>query len=325
MKRFWPPSLINSMFVPRGPLNWNRCQFSSLERRFLTVGTAQMRPDQPLKDILRKMTGFIEDAGNRGVDVVVFPEIAVPGYIPEKIVRTSNEEVESAERTIRESCKEHSVAAVFGRPYHCTSTDRSYNTATLIGSEGEVVGRQHKLQLVDPDLGWSVPGTDLNVFKLLGVPVCAIICHDKRYPELVRLPVLAGARLVFYMSAEQWHDDLPICAPRDGERWDDERLTNEISVYRAQIQARAVENGVWIVKSNAAACREDPMQGSHGCSSVIDPTGAVKVEAGVFDEEMVTFKIDLREANATYAQRSLRPEFALSDWWQQGLQIVKVH
>ena len=29
-------------------------------------------------------------------------------------------------------------------------------------------------------------------------------------PELVRLPVLCGARLIVYISFETWHDDTPV-------------------------------------------------------------------------------------------------------------------
>ena len=53
-------------------------------------------------------------------------------------------------------------------------------------------------------------------------------------PFNVRLPVLAGARIVFYLSCEQYHDDLPLPAHSD---WGKERLQSELAVYRAQAQA----------------------------------------------------------------------------------------
>ena len=51
----------------------------------------------------------------------------------------------------------------------------------------------------------------------------------------VRLPVLAGARLVLYMSCELWHDDRPTVMPRDPE-WPEDRMNAEIQAYVAQIQ-----------------------------------------------------------------------------------------
>ena len=45
-------------------------------------------------------------------------------------------------------------------------------------------------------------GNHIALFELEGVLSTLIICHDERYPELVRLPVMKGARLVFYLSWE---------------------------------------------------------------------------------------------------------------------------
>src|SRR2546421_7200432 len=33
-------------------------------------------------------------------------------------------------------------------------------------------------------------------FRVDGIPATAIICHERRYPELVRLPVMMGAQIV---------------------------------------------------------------------------------------------------------------------------------
>lgn len=38
----------------------------------------------------------------------------------------------------------------------------------------------------------------------------ALWCMDVVDPELVRLPVLCGARLIVYISWETWHDDGPV-------------------------------------------------------------------------------------------------------------------
>ena len=114
---------------------------------------------------------------------------------------------------------------------------------------------------------------------------------------LCRLPVLAGARVLFYLSCEQWHDDRALLAPRY-PAWDAARLEAELSIYRAQLQARAVENNVWLVKSNVSACPDDPELGSHGMSSIIDPTGRVRAEAGTATEEVVSFEVGLEAATA---------------------------
>ena len=45
------------------------------------------------------------------------------------------------------------------------------------------------------------PGDSLALFPIDGIPCTAIICHERRYPELVRLPVMLGAQIVFHPNA----------------------------------------------------------------------------------------------------------------------------
>jgi predicted amidohydrolase len=98
-----------------------------------------------------------------------------------------------------------------------------------------VLERYHKVQLAE---SWPEPGDPLPVFQEDGVPCSIIICHDERYPELVRLPVLVGARVVFYLSHESGV-----------------RAESKINPYRAQIQARAVENTIYVIHANAPRTR----------------------------------------------------------------------
>ena len=147
-------------------------------------------------------------------------------------------------------------------------------------------------------------GDELIVFKIDGVPASIIICHDERYPELVRLPVLAGARIVFYVSHESG-------------------LAHESKIvpYRAQIQARAVENTVYVVQANAPA--NPDATGSHGQSRLIAPDGNLIEEASIFDEEVVAATLDLERATGRQAQQSVE-RGPLGDWWRAGVARVRV-
>ena len=86
-----------------------------------------------------------------------------------------------------------------------------------------------------------------------------------------------------------------------------------------------MENGVFIVKANTAGCRDAPLLGSHGRSGVIDPTGLVIAEASIFEEEMVIAEIELDDAKAAYAHKSLLDSYFLAPWWKEAVQHVKVH
>ena len=246
-------------------------------------------------------------------------QAALTGYGPELVASVAPDDLAAAEDEVRHACRKHMIACIVGSPRG------GYNSALVIDSTGTEVCRQHKMMLVPTDLPWSQPGKVLHTFSLCGVLCSAIICHDKRFPELVRLPVMCGSRLVFYIAAESWHDDLPLPAPRGPSMvpWEAERLERELGVYRAQAQARAVENCVWLVKSNWAADAHEPTRGSHGQSSIIDPRGMVVCEAGVYEESLSVHAIDLDEASALYANKSLMPQYALSSWWKEAL--ARVH
>jgi hypothetical protein len=136
------------------------------------------------------------------------------------------------------------------------------------------------------------------------VPYSIIICHDERYPELVRLPVLAGSRVVFYLSHE---------SPLKEE--------SKLGPYRAQVQARAMENTVWVVHANAPANAD--ATGSYGQSRLIAPDGNLLQEATIFREEVLTATLDLSRATAGNPRRSLTGA-PLARWWQEGVRQVRM-
>jgi predicted amidohydrolase len=164
-----------------------------------------------------------------------------------------------------------------------------------------IAERYHKIQLAEP---WPTPGDHLSVVRVEGVPCSIIICHDERYPELVRLPVLAGSRVVFYVSHESGV-----------------RQERKLGPYRAQIQARAVENSVYIVQANAPA--NEDLSGSHGQSRVIAPDGNIVQEASMFDEDVLITELDLARATGDNARRSL-DRGPLADWWTEGVKRVRM-
>lgn len=141
------------------------------------------------------------------------------------------------------------------------------------------------------------------VFRIDGVPASIIICHDERYPELVRLPVLAGARVVFCLSHESGLDKESKFAP-----------------YRAQIQARAVENTVFVVQANAPANAD--ATGSHGQSRLIAPDGNLIEEASMFGEDVIVATLEMERATGRQAQQSI-DRGPLGDWWRSGVARVR--
>ena len=120
----------------------------------------------------------------------------------------------------------------------------------------------------------------------------------------MRLPVLAGARVIFYISHES-----------------DLRSERKLDPYRAQIQARAVENIVYVVHANAPANHDTT--GSHGQSRIIAPDGNIVQEGPIFGEDVVIATLAVREASGGNARKSLE-RGPFQGWWREGVRRVKI-
>ncbi|MCU1263152.1 MAG: Nitrilase/cyanide hydratase and apolipoprotein N-acyltransferase, partial [Bryobacterales bacterium] len=118
-------------------------------------------------------------------------------------------------------------------------------------------------------------------------------------PEMVRLPAIQGARIVFYISHESGL-----------------REESKVAPYRAQLMARAVENGVFIVSANAPASPKD-LSGSHGQSRIVNPDGNVVKEATFFGDEILTETLTVKRGNL---QRPL--DELMGDWWKHGVELM---
>lgn len=259
-----------------------------------------MRSSRDLTSNLAKIDEQLAKCAKDGVRVAVFPECALTGYYDNDFMRgISAEQLSKAEREVAEACRRHNIYAIVGTPYR--DGDRLLNSSIVVTPAGEVVARYHKIQLAET---WPTAGDQLVVFKIDGVPASIIICHDERYPELVRLPVLAGAQIVFYLSHESGI-----------------LKESKIAPYRAQIQARAVENSVFIVHANAPANKDS--SGSHGQSRIVAPDGNVIDEASIFGEQIVATTLQLEQATRRLAQQSVE-RGPLGDWWRAGAARVNV-
>ena len=258
-----------------------------------------MRSSTDLADNTKRIADYIKKCADEGSNVVIFPECALSGYDEKAVKILTAEQINKAENEIAETCKKVSVYAIIGMPYRDGS--KLYNSASVISPEGKVLERYHKIQLAE---SWPDQGDHLSVFYINRIPCSIIICHDERYPELVRLPVLAGAKVIFYISHESGVKE-----------------ESKIGPYRAQIQARAVENNVFIAQSNAPA--NPDASGSHGQSRIIAPDGNIIKEASMYSEEIVSATIDVTKAGRGNATKSVSRGI-LKDWWQEGIKTVRI-
>jgi predicted amidohydrolase len=259
----------------------------------LKVAAVQMRSTFNVAENAAYVVRRLEELAGQGVQVAVFPECALTGYTKEKSFTVDAKAIEKAEREIALVCARRKIAAVVGT-VHKSPAGKLYNAALVVNSIGEVVERYGKLQLAGEE--WATPGNHMALFDLEGVPSTVIVCHDERYPEFVRIPALAGARVIYYISHESGMQH-----------------EHKLPGYRAQMMARAVENQMFAVAANAPGNMNDN-SGSHGQSRIVNEDGNIQTEASIYADEVVTGILRIRPGRLT------RPlEGVTGAWWKQGL------
>ncbi len=277
-----------------------------MTRNQLRVAACQLQADEDIERNTRKIVERLRTCARDKVDVAAFHEGVLYGYScrPEFWNRFDQSRIEKAERRIIRTCKDRGIGAVVGSTH--VENDVRYNSLLVINRDGQVLGRYGKIHLAGEK--WCEPSQQLPIFKLCGVSCCFIICHDVRYPELVRLPSAAGAQVCFFCSCES-----PVTAE------------HKLSAYRAMPISRATENSIYVVMTNAPADANNMNRSgaSHGQSKIIHPDGNVIKEAGIFAEETLICDLDLTAATRGIALRALNDVTCLTGWMHDGLSIVK--
>ncbi len=251
-----------------------------------------------------KVIAWMEEAVREEVSVIAFPEAALCGYAgdPDYWKQADPEEFRACERQVIDVASALDLGVILGTIHW--EDEVLYNSLLIIDRGGKVRGRYAKTHLAER---WPAPGTHLPLYEVAGVPSCFIICHDVRYPELVRLPVIAGARICSFCSNESGL-----------------LLERKLSAYHAMPVARATENSIYLVMAHSPADPENlgsPSQ-SHGNSKIVHPDGNALAEAGYFEETLVIADLDLDAATGEVAQRAVDDETVLQQWMKAGAELV---
>jgi predicted amidohydrolase len=278
--------------------------------RTLTVAAAQLGPIQaaePRASAVARMVRLLERAHARGAQLVVFPELALTTFFP----RHYYADVAEADPWFETAMPSAETAPLFdaarrwGIGFHLgyaekTSDGRRFNTAILVGPEGDVVLKYRKVHLPghaehDPrrraqhlekryfevgDLGFPVIQASMG--GLPGVNMGLMICNDRRWPEAWRVLGLQGAELVL----------LGYNTPsRNSEAWGFEAPHLRVLHSHLAVQAGAYQNSCFAVATAKAGVEDGHELIGH--SVVVNPQGEIVAQASTWADELVTADLDL--------------------------------
>lgn len=159
---------------------------------------------------LKSIEAYCEEAGKRGVELLVFPETALTGYLnePDK-ERKDKMQVLDAEtipgpstEKIAEYAKKYNMYIVLGMPERdADDPTLIYNSAAIIHPDGKMESYR-KIHLPADEADWSVRGDKPVMFDTPWGPVGVGICYDTYvFPELMRYYKSMGARLYLNVTA----------------------------------------------------------------------------------------------------------------------------
>jgi len=233
---------------------------------------------------------FVEEAAERGVALVCFPESYLPGMrgMDEPIGPHSPQALEAARAQAQLLAQRFHTAIIL--PMDWDHPEGIQNLAMVISPEGELLGHQTKNQLDPTEDDIFVPGNARQLFEISGVTFGITICHEGFwYPESVRWAAKRGASIVFHPQATG--------SNRTGRRLTEWRGKDNGN-YEHAIVCRAVENEIYFASINYAFA----FQKSATC--VVAPTGDCVAyqpygEAGLLvveiDPERATRRLALRD------------------------------
>ena len=267
----------------------------SMKTSRLAIAVAQMKFRAAIGDNVSWIIKIIHSSAKAGADAILFPECAVTGYNCD-FARISRSEIGGALRTIASEARAAQRYVLVGSPTF--KGRKRFNSLVVFDPRGRKVFCYSKIHLTSRDRRFFTPGNTLAFFRLAGVPCTAMICHERRYPELVRLPVMLGAQIVFHPNAGL--DSLAVSKRkrrgRDG------------------IAVRSFENEVYYVFANSVGPQGDGLW-SAGDSKIVAPDSRVLALANNRDETVIQAELDLSLAGRKYARDALqRPAFLRRHW-----------
>lgn len=271
----------------------------------LRVAAVQMKFASSIAENLAKIELAVGRAARRGADAVLFPECATTGYACD-FTSLPAPEIAAALDVVAGLAARWEINILVGSTVYRGVEGKLQNCLVVFDRRGRPVHCYAKCQLVDSDRRVFTPGNAVALFEIDGVCATAVICHERRYPELVRLAVMAGAQILFHPNAGM--DALKVSRRKRGGR--------------DGIPVRAFENAIYYVFANSVG----PQGGgkwSAGDSKIVAPDGRVLRLSDNENEAILVADLDLSLATRKYALDSLEHPRFLSAHWRNLVSQVR--
>jgi predicted amidohydrolase len=271
--------------------------------RVVTVAAAQLGPigrDQPREAVVERLVDLLEKAARRGVELVVYPELALTTFFPRWWV----EPVDAADHWFETEMPGAATKALFDAAAslgigfclgyaELTPDGHRYNTYALVERDGSVAATFRKVHIPGHEAHeprrpfqhleryYFEPGVDgFGVWNALGGRVGMMLCNDRRWPETYRVMGLQGVELI-------------LCGYNTPIHYAPDPSQDVLAGFhnRLVMQAGAYQNGTWVVAAAKGGVEEGVDSLAQSC--IIAPSGEVVAAALTTGDELVVAECDL--------------------------------
>ena len=254
----------------------------------LRIGIAQGNIDQGRKwdasfqqEIVAIYKNLTLTLAKQGAKLIIWPESSVPFHLQ------SEKELGNEIYNIAKASNAYLLTGADSYGLGVGGEIKYYNSAFLISSGGEIIGKYDKIHLVP--FGEYVPlkkylpfihklvvgvgdfssGKWLQPLEFDGNSFGVLICFESIFPELSRGFVKEGAGFLINITNDAWFGK-----------------TSAPYQHFSQAIFRAVENKVFLIRA-----------ANTGISGVVDPFGRIKLKSGIFTREDMVDTIMVIERN----------------------------
>ena len=274
--------------------------------RNLIIGAAQLGPisrSETRLSAVNRMIKLMEEAKLKGVQLIVFPELALTTFFPRWYIEDQEELDSFFETEIPgpETSKLFDRAKALNMGFYLGFAElteengkvRHFNTSILVDNKGTQIGKYRKIHLPghfqnEPYRAFQhlekryfeTGNLGFPTFDVFGGKLGMCLCNDRRWPETFRMLGLQGVELVMlgYNTPAHYppvpeHDHL-----------------NEFHNHLV-MQAGAYQNGTWVV--GVAKAGNEESCDLIGGTCIIAPTGEIVAECKTLEDELIVYQCDL--------------------------------
>jgi predicted amidohydrolase len=221
--------------------------------REITVAIVQMKPKlgEPEENLVKMSEMISKIASQQRVDLIVFPELITSGSeLGLRFTEVAQRVPGPTINLIAQRANDYGIYVAFGMATKEKVESVLYNSAILVGPEGDLVEVYNKIHLRGEERMAFREGYRLPVAETEIGNIGLMIGYDLAYPEVARSLALDGADLICCLS--NWE-------AANNDEW------------KTYLRARAYENSIFMVGVNRVG--EDVTLTFGGQSMVVGPRG----------------------------------------------------